>query len=91
MEKVTGIGGIILSSQRSESVGELVPTAPGRFADSIEGRGSGLGAGGWPHRFHSFSGDDEVFRRWQQGLDGELSSPGHGKDGGPAPSCGGRD
>jgi hypothetical protein len=54
MEKVTGIGAI-LPSARSESVGELVPAAPGSLAHTIELRGTRLGARGRPHGFRSFS------------------------------------
>src|SRR6266478_3972687 len=46
---------ILLSSQRSESVGALVPAAPGNLAHTIERRGSRLGARGRPHRFRAFS------------------------------------
>src|SRR5882724_2440540 len=46
---------ILLSSQRSESVGALVPAAPGNLAHTIERRGSRLVARGRPHRFRAFS------------------------------------
>src|SRR6266404_70868 len=75
---------ILLPSQRSESVGELVPAAPGNLADTIERRGSRLGARGRPHRFRAFSGDEQIFRGCPKGLDGELSSPGSRQNGGTA-------
>src|SRR5438552_8460408 len=46
---------ILLSSQRSESVGALVPTAPGNLDPAIERRGFRLAARGRPHRLLAFS------------------------------------
>src|SRR6266480_3093917 len=66
----------VLQSSRSDSVGALVPATPGDLAHTIELRGFRLAATGRTYRFRSFRGDERLFRRCPQVLDGELSSPG---------------
>jgi hypothetical protein len=53
---------ILLPSQRSESVGTLVPATLGDLADAIELRGFRLAARGRTHRFRSSTGDERLFK-----------------------------
>src|SRR6266852_177699 len=81
---------ILLPSQRSESVGALVPATPGDFDDTNDLRGTRVAARGRTNRFRSFQGDERLFRGCPEGLDGELSSAGSRQNGGPATSFGNR-
>src|SRR5579872_6917960 len=74
--KSDGNRGILLPSQRSESAGALVPATPGSLGHTNGPRGLPLAARSRTHRFRSIQGDERLFRRYHQGLDAELSSPG---------------
>src|SRR6266851_3217862 len=88
--KSDGYWRTVLPSSRSESIGAMVPATPGGLAHTIELRGFRLAARGRAYRFRSFRGDERLFRRYLQVLDGELPSPGSRQNGGPATSCGNR-
>jgi hypothetical protein len=89
MEKVTGIEGLLFRAHDPKALGRGyqqhlgISLTPSRY-------GIPFGSKRQTHRFRFFRGDERLFRRCPQVLDGELSSPGSRQNGGPVTSCGNR-